>query len=69
MTNTPPGPYEHLLVDRDGPVGIVTLNRPQQLNALFTPLILELIAALEAFDSDETIRAIVLTGGEKVFAA
>jgi enoyl-CoA hydratase len=69
VTTTPPGPYEHLLVDRDGPVGIVTLNRPQQLNALFTPLVRELVAALQAFDADQTIRAIVLTGGEKVFAA
>src|SRR5919197_148467 len=61
--------YEHILVERDGPVGVVTLNRPQALNALFTPLISEMVQALEAFDADPEIRALVLTGGPKVFAA
>ncbi len=61
--------FEHLLVEKDGAVGIVTLNRPQQLNALSYALVKELSLAMEAFDQDEEIRAIVLTGGEKVFAA
>lgn len=61
--------YEYILVDREVPVGLVTLNRPQQLNALSYSLVKELALALEALDQDAEIRAIVLTGGEKVFAA
>lgn len=61
--------YEYILVDREVPVGLVTLNRPQQLNALSYGLVKELALALEALDQDTEIRAIVLTGGEKVFAA
>ena len=61
--------FEHLLVEKDGAVGILTLNRPQQLNALSYALVKELSLAMEAFDQDEEIRAIVLTGGEKAFAA
>ena len=61
--------YEYILVEKEGPVAIVTLNRPQQLNALSYGLVKELALALEALDQDAEIRAIVLTGGEKVFAA
>lgn len=61
--------YEHILVERDGPVGIVTLNRPKQLNALSGPLMSELVEAIEGFDADPDVRAIVLTGGVSVFAA
>jgi len=61
--------YEHILTERDGPVGVVTLNRPKQLNALSGPLMEELVAALEAFERDDEIRAIILTGGPLVFAA
>jgi enoyl-CoA hydratase len=61
--------YEHVLVDRDGPVGVVTLNRPRVLNALSPALIAELSDALRALDADPEIRAVVLTGGPRVFAA
>ena len=61
--------YEHILTERDGPVGVVTLNRPKQLNALSGPLMEELVAALEDFERDDEIRAIILTGGPSVFAA
>jgi enoyl-CoA hydratase len=61
--------YAHILSESDGPVGIVTLNRPRQLNALAGPLMQEMVAALEAHDADPSIRAIVLTGGPNVFAA
>src|SRR5438067_2461096 len=62
--------YQYILVDRDENVGIVTLNRPKELNALKTELVQELADALEEFDHDEGIRCIVLTGaGEKAFAA
>jgi enoyl-CoA hydratase len=52
-----------------GKVAILTLNRPKALNALSTPLFDQLNAELEKADNDTSIRAIVLTGGEKVFAA
>ncbi len=61
--------YEFVLSSTDGPVGIVTLNRAKQLNALAGPLMEELVAALEEFESDGAIRAIVITGGPTVFAA
>lgn len=61
---------ERLVVSAvDGPVATLTLNRPKALNALSPELIEELIAALAACDADEEIRAIVLTGGPRVFAA
>jgi len=52
-----------------GKVGVVTLNRPKQLNALNNQLMDELGAALKAFDADEAIGCIVITGSEKAFAA
>jgi enoyl-CoA hydratase len=61
--------YEHVLSASDGPVGIVTLNRPRQLNALAPLLMREMVDALESHDADASIRAIVLTGGPTVFAA
>ncbi|KAF2871905.1 ClpP/crotonase-like domain-containing protein [Massariosphaeria phaeospora] len=62
--------YEHLLVSSPKPgVGFIQLNRPKALNALFTPLILELNSALRDFQADKSISAIVLTGSEKAFAA
>jgi enoyl-CoA hydratase len=67
MSTTPS--YENLLVESRGPVGLITLNRPKALNALNDALIDELVVALEAFDADEAIRCIVLTGSEKAFAA
>ncbi len=62
--------YETILVDRDGPVAIVTLNRPSVLNALNSLMLHELRAAFAALDADDDVRAIVLTGaGPKAFAA
>ncbi len=61
--------YENLLVETRGGVGLVTLNRPKALNALSDALMDELGEALKAFDADENIGAIVLTGSEKAFAA
>jgi enoyl-CoA hydratase len=52
-----------------GKVGIVTLNRPKQLNALSNQLMDELGAALKAFDADSAIGCIIVTGSEKAFAA
>ena len=61
--------YENILVETRGRVGLVTLNRPKQLNALNDALMNELGAALTAFDADDGIGAIVITGNAKAFAA
>ncbi len=64
------GSFEHIIVSKPAPgVRLVQLNRPKALNALCTPLILELNSALEAADKDTEIGAIVITGSEKSFAA
>jgi enoyl-CoA hydratase len=63
------GPYANILVERRGAVGLVTLNRPNALNALSAALIAELGAAFDDLEGDPAIAAIVLTGGEKAFAA
>ena len=65
--------YECILTEVRGDgarrIGLITLNRPKQLNALNDTLMDELGAALLAFDADDGIGCIVLTGGEKAFAA
>ena len=61
--------YENILVETRGRVGLVTLNRPKALNALNDALMNELGEALAAFDADEGIGAIVITGSDKAFAA
>jgi enoyl-CoA hydratase len=61
--------YQYVLSSTDGAVGIVTLNRPQQLNALAGPVMEELVDALEHHEADQSIRAMVITGGPTVFAA
>jgi len=61
--------YQTILVERRGAVGIVTLNRPAALNTLNATLIAELASALDEFEEDSAIGAIVLTGNEKAFAA
>ena len=61
--------YENITVETRDSVGLITLNRPNALNALSTPLVRELAAALTAFEADAAIGAMVLTGSEKAFAA
>jgi enoyl-CoA hydratase len=61
--------YHYILVSQEGRVGAVQLNRPDALNALSPELMQELVEALEAFDANDAIGCMVLTGGEKVFAA
>lgn len=64
------GAYHSILVERDERVGIVTFNRPNELNALNFGLMGELAEALEDMDRDEAVRCIVMTGvGERAFAA
>jgi enoyl-CoA hydratase len=61
--------YETVILERKGAVGLITLNRPQALNALSASLIRDLGAALDELEADEAIGAIVITGSDKAFAA
>ena len=61
--------YENILVETQGKVGLIRLNRPKALNALNDQLMDELGHALFGFDADENIGCIVITGSEKAFAA
>ena len=61
--------YEHIKVEIEAPIATITLDRPKVLNALSPAVISELGQALAGFDADESIRAVVLTGGPRVFAA
>jgi enoyl-CoA hydratase len=61
--------YENILVETHGNVGLLRLNRPQALNALSPALVKELGEAVAAFEADENIRCLVVTGNEKAFAA
>ena len=61
--------YENIVVETKGRVGIIRLNRPQALNALNKALIAELTQAIEAFDADDKIGCMLITGGDKAFAA
>src|SRR5207302_7072247 len=58
-----------VVTERDGRVGVVLMNRPKQLNALSGELMGAVIGALQELDADSEIRAIVLGGGERAFAA
>jgi enoyl-CoA hydratase/carnithine racemase len=62
--------YEHILLDREDGVGIITLNRPEVLNAMNRRLFAELADAVKALEADDTIGCIVITGaGERAFSA
>ncbi len=61
--------YENILVETRGNVGLITLNRPKALNALTAGLIADLGHALDAFEADANVGAIVVTGSERAFAA
>ena len=61
--------YQNILVTTDASVGVITLNRPKALNALNLELLKELVGALEDFDRNDAVRAIVLTGSDRAFAA
>jgi enoyl-CoA hydratase len=63
-------PYEYILVEREDPIAVVTINRPAKLNALNWTVVSEVATALEDLDRDDAIRCIVLTGaGDRAFAA
>ena len=61
--------YENIIIEVRGRIGVITLNRPKQLNALNDSLMNELGAALGVYDGDDNIGAIVIAGGERAFAA
>jgi enoyl-CoA hydratase len=61
--------YENILVETRGRVGLIRLNRPQALNALNRALLRELGEAVDAFDADDKIGCMVITGSDKAFAA
>jgi len=61
--------YETIIVETRGAVGLITLNRPKALNALNAALMADLTAALDAFEADDGVGAMVITGGDKAFAA
>ena len=61
--------YENIICEVHEAVGLITLNRPEALNALSDPLMDELAQALQTFERDDSIGAIVITGSEKAFAA
>jgi enoyl-CoA hydratase len=62
--------YEHILLDREDGVGVVTLNRPEVLNAMNRKLMAELAEAVKVLDADDTVGCIVITGsGERAFSA
>jgi enoyl-CoA hydratase len=61
--------YENIVVETEGRVGVIRLNRPQALNALNAALMSELAAAVDVFDADEAIGCVVVTGSDKAFAA
>ena len=62
-------PYEMILTETRGRIGLITLNRPKAMNALKNQLLRELMDALDAFDKDDTVSVMVITGNEKAFAA
>lgn len=61
---------DNILISRDGFVGVITINRPEKLNAMTPEMAAALVAAVTAFNTDDGIRCVVLTGaGEKAFSA
>src|SRR5262245_16600047 len=60
--------YRNILVRMEGHIAVVTLNRPQALNALNSALMDELTVAIDGFEIDDQVRCIIITGSEKAFA-
>src|SRR5260221_3608744 len=61
--------YQDIAVETRGRVGVIRLNRPQALNALNKALMAELTQAIEAFDADDKVGCLLITGSDKAFAA
>lgn len=69
MLDTSSMTFETILTEVKGQVGVITFNRPKALNALNSQMITEMAEALDAFEADDHVHVIVLTGSEKAFAA
>jgi len=61
--------FENIIAESRQPIGLITLNRPEALNALSTPLMQELSEAIDEFEADSAIHVVVITGSDKAFAA
>jgi len=61
--------YQTILTSQDGPARIVTLNRPDKRNAVSTQMMQEIIDELKAAEADESVRAVIITGGPAFFSA
>jgi len=61
--------YETLLFATEGPIGVITMNRPQRRNALSLEMMLELIACLNTVGQDPALRVVILAAAGKVFSS
>jgi enoyl-CoA hydratase len=61
--------YQTIVVSKEEAIGIITLNRPEALNALNSKMVAELVDALGEFEKDDTVRCVLVTGSDKVFSA
>ena len=61
--------YQVLKVSCEGPLGLITINRPDAMNALNTRMVTELISALDEFEKDDRVRCVLLAGSERAFSA
>ena len=61
--------YETIITSQDGPSCVITLNRPEKRNAISVRMMQELTSALKAAEADESVRAVIITGGASFFAA
>ncbi len=61
--------YETILVSKENRIGVISLNRPQQMNALSSKLVTELISALVEFEKDDDVRCLVIAGSDRAFSA
>jgi len=61
--------YETIVTSKEGMLGIITLNRPQAMNALSSKLVTDLISALTEFEKDDGVRCLVIAGSERAFSA
>jgi enoyl-CoA hydratase len=62
-------PFETIVASKEGMLGIITLNRPQAMNALSNKLVTEMISALSEFEKDDGVRCLVIAGNERAFSA
>jgi enoyl-CoA hydratase/carnithine racemase len=69
VTERPATAYQHLLFEREGPLAIITLNRPQRRNALSLELMQELITAFTEIGNNRAIHAVILAATGKVFCS